>query len=36
MSASYGVERVDLKRAEFCPACAQALSAKEVGLSTTP
>jgi len=25
MSASYGVERIDLKRADFCPACAQAL-----------
>ncbi|MGA3327960.1 MAG: archaemetzincin family Zn-dependent metalloprotease [Terriglobia bacterium] len=27
MSASNGVERIDLKRAEFCPACAQALPA---------
>ena len=25
MSASYGVERIDLKRADFCPACAPAL-----------
>jgi archaemetzincin len=25
MSASHGVERIDLKRAEFCPACAPAL-----------
>ena len=25
MSSSYGVERIDLKRAEFCPACAPAL-----------
>ena len=23
MSASNGVERIDLKRAEFCPACTQ-------------
>jgi predicted Zn-dependent protease len=29
MSASYGVERIDLKRAEFCPACAQTLSGKD-------
>jgi len=25
MSASYGVERIDLKRPDFCPACAAAL-----------
>ncbi len=25
MSSSNGVERIDLKRAEFCPACAPAL-----------
>jgi archaemetzincin len=29
MSASYGVERIDLKRAEFCPACAEALPTRE-------
>jgi predicted Zn-dependent protease len=23
MSSSNGIERVDLKQAEFCPACAQ-------------
>jgi archaemetzincin len=30
MSASYGVERIDLKRAEFCPACAEALPAAQL------
>jgi archaemetzincin len=25
MSASYGVERIDLKRADFCPACAETM-----------
>jgi len=29
MSASNGVERIDLKRAEFCRACAQVLPADE-------
>jgi len=30
MSASYGVERIDLKRADFCPACAQALPGNDL------
>jgi archaemetzincin len=30
MSASYGVERIDLKRADFCPACAPALPGKDL------
>jgi archaemetzincin len=29
MSASNGVERIDLKRADFCPACAQLLPSDE-------
>jgi archaemetzincin len=29
MSASYGVERIDLKQADFCPACAQAVSSHQ-------
>ena len=29
MSASNGVERIDLKRPDFCPACAQLLPADE-------
>jgi archaemetzincin len=29
MSAANGVERIDLKRAEFCPACAQMLPTDE-------
>jgi archaemetzincin len=38
MSASNGIERIDLKRADFCPACAQAIPIPDVGLglSTTP
>jgi archaemetzincin len=30
MSASNGVERIDLKRAEFCPTCVQLLPADEL------
>jgi archaemetzincin len=30
MSASNGVERIDLKRAEFCPACAQLMPTDEL------
>jgi predicted Zn-dependent protease len=30
MSASNGVERIDLKRAEFCPTCVQLLPTDEL------